>query len=207
MPAAGVTGQGFLPLLALYSMGAMRLLTVNNPSARAAREPRARSTCCLAPNGVLRDASSAFGVCSACASRDSAVLASPPGSPRAAQGDELRLPRASAVATRNPQGSRGSYVLLCDARKQSAAAWVDRQAALGTQDAGPVLSPGGLLEGSGGLLSTPCPQSRASIRATPSACALAWETSRSRKQQISSHTRVNTLNGLLHGRNQRPTAP
>ena len=108
---------------------------------RAAREPRARSTCCLAPNGVLRDASSAFGVCSACASRDSAVLASPPGSPRAAQGHELRLPRASAAATRSPQGSRGPYVLLCDARKQSAAAWVDRQAALGAQDAGPARPP------------------------------------------------------------------
>ena len=107
------------------------------PPERAACEPRARTTCDLEPKGMLRELSSAFGVCSACASRNSAVLASPPGSPRAAQGDELRLPRASAAATRNPQGSRGPYVLLCDARKQSAAAWVDRQAALGAQDAGP----------------------------------------------------------------------
>jgi len=115
--------------------------TVSSGSTRAPFEPCAHTTCKPAPNGVLRDASSAFGVCSACASRDSAVLASPPGSPRAAQGDELRLPRASAAATRNPPGVRGRYVPVCDARKQSAVAWVGRQAALSAQDAGPARPP------------------------------------------------------------------
>ena len=69
-------------------------------------------------------------------------------------GRRITSPTRQRGGDAESQGSRGPYVLLCDARKQSAAAWVDRQAALGTQDAGPVLSPGGLLEGSGGLLSS-----------------------------------------------------
>ena len=48
----------------------------------------------------------------------------------------MSLTRQRGVDARSP-GGRAPYVLVCDAPKQSAAAWVDGQAALRARDAPP----------------------------------------------------------------------